>query len=259
MNCLNCKTELIGKYCHDCGQSQSSISSNFFDFFKKTTSDISGADSVFFRTLRCLVSSPGGLTKHWIDGKRIIYTSPIQVYFIIAGFFFLLNAYNPFIYFDVNERGVYSSLSGISTFFDLTPVQLETLQIKGISLTSYRDLVQSQISMALAPLLFVALIIFSLFTTLLTLDLRYKYEYHMVFSLHWCSFYLLLETIKRSFNLDGIGEIIVIGSGTLFLILSCKKIYCGWFRAVLTGITLQFGFLVFLGLWLMTIPLLIFP
>jgi hypothetical protein len=67
----------------------------------------------------------------------------------------------------------------------------------------------ARVSIALAPLLIVAVILFSLFNAAVNVRRRCPYAPDAVFALHWCTFYLMVELIHRLFDGGWIGESIV--------------------------------------------------
>ena len=113
MRCGNYGTELVAEYCHACGQAALPIRRDTVGFLKDPFFNFLGADYRLLRTLARLVVSPGRLTTEWIDGHRTRYTAPAQLYLFVAGAFFLLNAYHPFVRFKTTDLSVKSSLSGL--------------------------------------------------------------------------------------------------------------------------------------------------
>ena len=88
--CANCNTELIGKFCHNCGEKKVSrkdfAASNFLqEAFEKFTH----FDSKFLRSFWLLVSRPGFLTVEYWRGRRKPYLKPISLFFIINLLYFL--------------------------------------------------------------------------------------------------------------------------------------------------------------------------
>jgi len=87
--CLNCGTELMGPFCHYCGQPDK----NFLRFFpvllRELMEDFLDFDSRFMRTMKPLLFQPGKLTRDYLDGRRFRYTPPLRLYIFssIACFF----------------------------------------------------------------------------------------------------------------------------------------------------------------------------
>ena len=110
MNCENCGTELLGEYCHACGQSGRPTRTNLIGFLADLLASLLGADSRLTRSLRNLILFPGRLTVAWNAGHRNRYSAPAALYLLAASAFFLLNAYHPFVRFDPSDYSITSSL-----------------------------------------------------------------------------------------------------------------------------------------------------
>jgi hypothetical protein len=88
--CLNCGTEVVGKYCHKCGQENIEIKENFLSLIRHFIEDITHFDGKFFNTIKVLLFKPGFLTKEYLKGKRAAYFHPIRMYVFTSFFFFLI-------------------------------------------------------------------------------------------------------------------------------------------------------------------------
>lgn len=89
-DCLNCGTELQGKYCHNCGQENLEIKESFGHMMGHAVSDYFHFDHQFFHTLKPLLFKPGKLTNEYMAGHRAQYLHPIKMYIFISVVFFLL-------------------------------------------------------------------------------------------------------------------------------------------------------------------------
>ena len=89
-NCLNCRTEILGKYCHNCGQEKiskrMSVKSLFHDFIHSTFH----WESTLIFTIKELFVSPGKFIKNFISGKRKPYTKPVSFFILIVTVFVIL-------------------------------------------------------------------------------------------------------------------------------------------------------------------------
>lgn len=90
-NCLNCNQSLdvSEKYCHNCGQLNSTKKLTFEDFFEEYFSGIVAYDSRLSRTLSALLFHPGKISKDYIQGKRQRYANPYKFYLSVSIIFFL--------------------------------------------------------------------------------------------------------------------------------------------------------------------------
>jgi hypothetical protein len=89
-NCLNCGTELIGKYCHNCGQQKItpglSVKNSWDEYFYKSIY----WESSFSYTVRDLFLAPGNFVRNFINGKRKDYVKPVGFFLMTVSFFILM-------------------------------------------------------------------------------------------------------------------------------------------------------------------------
>ncbi len=249
LKCDNCNTDLVGEYCHVCGQSGQPVQTSFSGFLHELLTNLLGADSRLIRSLHRLVLSPGRLTQEWIEGHRNRYISPIQLYLLMAGAFFLLHAYHPFIQFIPDNHSITSSLTGAAITYSLTEIQLSHLDSASVSLEVFKERFDTQVSVLLGPLLIVIVVLFS-FLTAAVVRRGHPYAHHAVFTLHWCSFFLLVELIRRIVGGGKIGEIIAFVLGTVYLVTAIARVYRGWIWAIIVGPVLMLSFIFLIGLWM---------
>ena len=89
-NCLNCNAEVVGRYCHVCGQENVEIKESFWHLATHLVYDIMHFDSKFFDTLKYLLLRPGFLTKEYLRGRRSSYLHPIRMYVFASAIFFII-------------------------------------------------------------------------------------------------------------------------------------------------------------------------
>jgi hypothetical protein len=89
-NCLNCGTELKGKYCYSCGQEKISrrmtVNSLFHDFLHSSFH----WESSLINTVKELFVSPGNFIHNYINGKRKSFTKPISFFILMVTVFVIL-------------------------------------------------------------------------------------------------------------------------------------------------------------------------
>jgi hypothetical protein len=93
--CSNCRTELIGKFCHACGEKRlrrKDLSLRHFglELFKSATH----FDSKVGRSVGLLVARPGFLTVEYLQGRRKPYMRPLALFLLINLIYFVTIAYN---------------------------------------------------------------------------------------------------------------------------------------------------------------------
>lgn len=89
-NCLNCNTEVQGRYCHICGQENIEPKESAWDLVSHFFRDITHFDGNFFSTVKYLLTKPGFLSTEYSIGRRASYVNPVRLYIFTSAFFFLL-------------------------------------------------------------------------------------------------------------------------------------------------------------------------
>lgn len=90
--CLNCFQPLdkSEKYCHNCGQLNSTKKLTFNDFFNEFFAGILAYDSRVYRTINSLLFNPGKISKDYVEGKRQRYANPYRFYLSASIVFFII-------------------------------------------------------------------------------------------------------------------------------------------------------------------------
>jgi len=105
--CLNCNVPLdvIDRYCHNCGQINTTKKLSLKDFFNEFFSSIFSYDSRLRHTIIVLLFRPGVISKDYIEGKRIKYANPFRFFLSVSIIFFII-------------FGISSSIDNISRDFN---------------------------------------------------------------------------------------------------------------------------------------------
>jgi len=92
LECLNCGQPLTGKenFCSYCGQKNTTKKLSLNNFISNLFSGFYSYDSRFWRTFIPLLTKPGKVSKEYIEGKRVRFVNPFQLYLNISIIFFLL-------------------------------------------------------------------------------------------------------------------------------------------------------------------------
>ncbi len=91
-HCFNCKSSVMGDFCHQCGQrvrdnSDRSLGRLFGDFF----TNIFFIDNRFFLSAWYLFRFPGRMTLEFLDGKRKKFISPVTLFLFFNLIYFIVN------------------------------------------------------------------------------------------------------------------------------------------------------------------------
>ncbi len=92
--CLNCDATLDGRFCSACGQRVVPPHPTARELVGDAWKELSGYDGRIAATFRGLLK-PGRLTRHYVEGQRARYVSPVRLYLIVSLTYFLLAAAAP--------------------------------------------------------------------------------------------------------------------------------------------------------------------
>jgi hypothetical protein len=88
-HCEDCRAELHGRYCSQCGQ----VAVDYHRSFRHVIADVAESflnwDSKFTKTIGLLLIAPGWLTNQFVAGRRTRYLHPLRVYLLVSIVFFL--------------------------------------------------------------------------------------------------------------------------------------------------------------------------
>lgn len=152
--CLDCGAEVLGPYCHACGQRHESRLSPLRRLIADAASDVLSVDGRLARTLKRLFLAPGRLTEAYLAGRRTRYTPPFRLYVVSSVVYF-----------------------GVLTFADTQRFLLFTVQGPHEVFAEFVGI--------LPRLMFVLLPVFALLVKALHPRSGRLYAEHVVFSLHY--------------------------------------------------------------------------
>ena len=92
-NCLNCGTEVLGKFCQQCGQENLEPRETALHMVRHFAEDVTHFDSKFFNSVKYLFTRPGFLAKEYMKGRRVSYLNPVRMYLFTSAFIFILISY----------------------------------------------------------------------------------------------------------------------------------------------------------------------
>ncbi len=89
--CLNCETplDISDKYCHHCGQLNSTKKLTVGDFFEEFLSNFYAYDSRLRNSIISIFTKPGILAKEFNDGKRQKYANPFRLFLSVSLLLFI--------------------------------------------------------------------------------------------------------------------------------------------------------------------------
>ena len=139
--CLNCGVPLdvVDRYCHNCGQVNTTKRLSLKDFFDEFFASIFSYDSRLRHTIMALLFKPGKISKDYINGQRAKYANPFRFYLSVSIIFFILNGF--FLDFDKMSDGFNSNgqieTKALKVAKDVKPEKIKEIEEKNnISLDS---------------------------------------------------------------------------------------------------------------------------
>jgi hypothetical protein len=81
---------LDDNFCHQCGQVNDTSKISLKQYFSQYLSGFFNFDNRLWKTVYPLLFKPGKVTKEYVQGKRMSYVNPFQLYFHVTIVFFLL-------------------------------------------------------------------------------------------------------------------------------------------------------------------------
>ena len=82
--CLNCKTDLQGNFCHQCGQEDTHYVRGIGSLLNEFFGEMGNWDGRVWRTLIPLFFRPAFLSNAYVQGRRVPYVPPLRLYLFIS-------------------------------------------------------------------------------------------------------------------------------------------------------------------------------
>lgn len=262
--CDNCGTTLLGAYCHQCGQSAEPPPDSVRKLMAALVSDVFNFNSRTARSLRHLMTRPGMLTRAYVDGARVRYTHPLQLYLIAAAVFFLVNSFRPFV--RVAETGglITSSLSVMRAGKVMEAEDSAAIHAKGLTMETFRERFRLGATGNLPTFMIGSILLFALALAAFYWRVPHAALTHLLFSLHWCAFYLLLMVVERVMPEPGgpgvpIWAIVALRSiiatvALVSLAIALRRVYRqSWWISIPKSLGLFLLFNVILVMWVISV------
>jgi hypothetical protein len=186
--CPNCQALLHGPYCSACGQRMPRPDEySTLGFLADAATEIFSVDGKTFRTARQLLLHPGRLTLDYYQGRRIQYLKPIQLFLIVNVIFLLIAIGNGLFDFSLEEYMGFGTPSN-------RQLVTQAIARQGISFEAYAAAFDHNEEILRKSLIFLLAPLFAIVVWMLYYRSRRYYAEHLVFSIHFFSFFWLFTT-----------------------------------------------------------------
>ena len=224
-HCANCDAALTGPYCAQCGQSAVSPAASIREFVSHTLGDAVSMDSRLIRSMRALFLNPGLLTVEYLAGRRVRYTPPAQLYLIAAALFFFTGTFRPFLWIDAGNNQVVGALPGVTVGNNVATTKLAELDAAGVPIDLFAERFQDAVQGWMPAFLIGSVVLFSLALYGLYFNRERRYIPHVIFALHWASFYLVVIAVTRLFPKQWGMQIAALVCALLYLAVALRRAY----------------------------------
>ncbi|MEK7727723.1 MAG: DUF3667 domain-containing protein [candidate division KSB1 bacterium] len=188
--CPNCEASLVGEYCHQCGQQV--IAPHHYalgHFLKHALHDLTHFDSKIFRSLFPLVFKPGFLTAQYLAGRQKSYIKPITMFVLVNLVFFLV----------VHRMGMLNwTMTGVTRgphgVFAKRLVA-EKIAAQQVSPEAFETRFNQVLRYNQKSMFFFLIPLFAVALKGFYLRQRRYYVEHLIFSIHFHSYYLIFVVI----------------------------------------------------------------
>ncbi|HEY9046299.1 MAG TPA: DUF3667 domain-containing protein [Ohtaekwangia sp.] len=191
--CKSCGNTFVGLYCNLCGEKiiepqERQIKSVMGHLLVASTI----VDNKFLKSLWYTVAKPGLLSREYVDGRRVMYMRPLQMFFILNLIYFLFPVLQMF------NSSLYTQLHVLPHSKLAQKVVAGILKKDGMTMQGF-ELMYNDKTTSLAKLLVVVFVVLA--SLPLSLIFRKKNRYftdHVAFSVELTSFNLAINAIALS-------------------------------------------------------------
>jgi hypothetical protein len=190
--CPNCNEQLLGQYCHRCGEQRVERDQLSLKRFAENSAHelIDIEHSKIWNTFYALVFRPGFLTNEYLAGRKSRYLTPVKVCLVVfAASLFLYSIYKPVAVYDLgtmiesDETGTWGKLVN------------ELAGQKQIPRDAFIERVNEKWQVYISWFQLTNVIFFALLLQIVYLFSNRYFAEHLIFSLHFLSFTFLSTVI----------------------------------------------------------------
>ena len=200
--CVSCGRPSDSAYCPHCGERRATDRRyTLRAFATEAFETFSNADSTLWRTIRTLLRQPGELTRAYMEGRRIPYMRPLQLFLIVNVLYFVWAAW-------AGERVFTTRLSGHlqnSNYGETArSMIIDKLELRGVPRDSanrvanrYAEKFDIAAEVQAKTLIITMVPMFAAMVALVGVRRRRPALQHLVFALHAYTAMLLFAIVQR--------------------------------------------------------------
>jgi Protein of unknown function (DUF3667) len=246
-SCASCGEALHGKHCHNCGEKKlSRVDLTLKKFISQAFDVITHFDSRMWKTVYLLLRKPGFLVTENLDGRRVNYAKPIQLFFVLNVIYFIVLGHIE-VGFDAVTNRAEEHMSNFLYGNLVTPMVNKKIKEENISPEQYYEKFYNEIYVESRLFIILMIPLLALWFKLIYLRKDILYYEHLVFSTYYFCFVLLFYTFflnaiiypllyKTSLfgNFDSVfeyesaevaAELIVLTASAIYIYFALKQVY----------------------------------
>jgi hypothetical protein len=253
--CRNCGVQILGRYCHECGQDVfAGVGIPILKLLAQVLDNVFALEGKTPRTLAHLMIRPGFLSEEYLNGKVSRYVHPVKLFWMATLIFLALSIYHidkinwrkEFIENIKDNKGDDNTKT-----FVIKSENVYDNEVKKQKLAELLSMIPHLIS-KFAP--YVAFLLIPFFALLLALYFRrkkYYYIHHLIFTIHFhtflwifCSF-LLIVSIFVSLEIPDWLSLILFFTPGIYFIFALHRFYQTrtWWQAMWKSVVITIFYL----------------
>ena len=194
--CPGCGRAIQENFCAHCGElRREKHDYSVRHFLSQAVEAFTSVDNKLGRTLWTLIRKPGELTAAFMNGLRKPFVQPLQLFLITNVVFFLMNSIAGFNTF---TTPLFTHLYRLPYSRMARDIAIPYVAARDIPLSEYATRFDAAAAIQAKSLIIVMVPIFSLFVMAAYWRARRYYVEHLVFSLHFYSFLLLVTSVMQA-------------------------------------------------------------
>lgn len=198
VKCQSCGESMTGMYCANCGEKKFEQKDLSLRHFLSSALDLMFfVDNKIVRSYRRLFFSPGFLTKEFIEGKRVRYMKPLQLFFLSCLVYFIFLVQGDIFFTSMKYAIDHKPLGGLIDYRELVEDKARQNGVTVEETINEYDLEAQKWSKAL---MFLFIPVMSLVSYALLAKKSKYFVANLTFMTHWLSFLLPLMLVWIYFS-----------------------------------------------------------